>query len=105
MTNTAPLGGDVPEWTLGNRLWRARSHLGVTQQELATRLGIGLQQVKNGESDKRAPRRGVILGWAVATGVDPNWLENGTPGGGDTGRDDGPVTIRSPFTRPLLLVA
>ncbi len=67
----------VPEWTLGNRLWRARAHAGLTQQELAARLGIGLRQVKEGEADKRAPKRAVVLGWAVATGVDPAWLEHG----------------------------
>ncbi len=78
----------VPEWTLGNRLWRARAHAGLTQQELAARLGIGLRQVKEGEADKRAPKRAVVLGWAVATGVDPAWLEHGDqePNPADTTR-------------------
>jgi transcriptional regulator with XRE-family HTH domain len=88
-TETAPTLGRVPEWTLGNRLWRARLHLGVTQQELAERLGVGLRQVKDGEADRRAPKRAVVLGWAVATGVDPYWLETGIDprGGPNIGAD------------------
>jgi DNA-binding transcriptional regulator YiaG len=48
MSASEHYSGYVPPWTLGTRLWRARRYLGVTQQELATRLGIGLQQVKDG---------------------------------------------------------
>lgn len=76
MTNTAPLGGDVPEWTLGDRLRKARESAGDTQQQLANRLDISLRIVKEGEADKRRPKRAIILGWAVACGVSPRWLEN-----------------------------
>jgi transcriptional regulator with XRE-family HTH domain len=55
MSTLEHTSGHVPQWTLGNRLWRARTHLGVTQHELASRLGIGLRQVKEAENDKRAP--------------------------------------------------
>lgn len=89
MSVNAPIGGDVPIWTLGNRLWRARTHLGVTQQELAHRLGVGVRAIKEGESDKKAPRRATILGWAVACGVDPRWLETGHYAPRDNGPDLG----------------
>jgi transcriptional regulator with XRE-family HTH domain len=86
MSMNAPIGGEVPEWTLGNRLWRARTHAQLTQQELATKLGVGLRVVKEGEADKRGPKRWVVLAWAMVCGVDASWLETGER----SGRDDGP---------------
>lgn len=74
----------VPEFSLGDRLRRARAHLGVTQEELAGRLDIGLRQIKEGEADKRPLKRAIVLGWAVACGVDPYWLLTGEPDTGTT---------------------
>lgn len=66
-------------------MWRARRHVDLTQQQLAERLGLGLKSVKDYEADKRSPKRGVLLGWAVACGVDPRWLEHGYEGDPESG--------------------
>lgn len=80
MSEQTTTSGYVPTWTLGNRMWRARRHVDLTQQQLAKRLGLGLKSVKDYEADRRRPKRGVLLGWAVACGVDPTWLEYGHEG-------------------------
>jgi transcriptional regulator with XRE-family HTH domain len=77
MSETSTISADVPTWTLGNRLWRARRHVNLTQQQLAERLGVGLKSIKEYESDRRRPKRAVLLGWAVQCQVDPRWLEHG----------------------------
>lgn len=90
MSTTEHRVGYVPVWTLGNRLWRARQFHGVTQQELAADLGIGLRAVKEAEADKRPPRRATVLGWAFVCGVDPVWLEHGI-----VPNTDAPTTVDS----------
>ena len=92
MSQTSTIGSDVPTWTLGNRLWRARRHADLTQQQLAERLGVGLKSIKDYEGDRRRPKRGVLLGWAVTCQIDPTWLEHGD--GADDSEDG--VTSRSP---------
>lgn len=97
MSETSTISSAVPTWTLGNRLWRARRHADLTQQQLAERLGVGLKSIKDYESDRRSPKRGVLLGWAVTCQVDPAWLEHG-----DGEADPEPWDTRG---SPTLLVA
>jgi transcriptional regulator with XRE-family HTH domain len=89
MSTAEHIGHDVPEWTLGWRLQRARDHRGLTQQQLATELQIGLRQIKEAEAGKKRPGRATLIGWAFVCGVDTRWLESGV-----TGIDDGGHTIR-----------
>jgi transcriptional regulator with XRE-family HTH domain len=69
----------VPEWTLSDRLQKARNYAGLTQSELAHQLGAGTKTViryENGEAAKRS----TLIAWAVVCGVDPQWLiEGNTP--------------------------
>lgn len=96
-------GGTVPAWTLADRLSKARAHAGFNQREIAAALAISLRSVNRYE-DGEPIKRGLLLGWAMACGVDAGWLEHG-----HTGRDDGGVTIGYPLTvtpaRSLGLVA
>ena len=96
MAHTTTQTPIVPEWTTGDRLRRSRNHLGVTQEELAHILGIGLRAVKEAEAGKASLKRAVLLGWAVACHVDPEWLEAGTISNGDTRRQyaRGPDQLR-----------
>ncbi len=68
----------IPEWTLGDRLRKARESAGLEQTELASDIGISRRTVQNYERAKVRTRRPVLLAWAVRCGVPVEWLVNGT---------------------------
>jgi DNA-binding XRE family transcriptional regulator len=70
--------GDVPQWTLGDRMRKAREHAGLKQSELAKEIGIGRTSVVSYESGRKTPSRPVLLSWAMRCGVDHGWL-TGSP--------------------------
>ncbi len=80
-----PTAGFIPSWTLGDRLRKARVLTGLTTRDFADRIGVSHGTITNAELDKRAVRPITIKAWALATGVDVDWLEHGTtkprPGG------------------------
>ncbi len=71
--------GDVPTWTLGDRLRKAREHANLRQEELAAELGISRASVSVYESGHRPPMRSILLAWAMVCHVDLDWL-TGSPG-------------------------
>jgi len=77
----------VPTWTLADRLVKARQVAGYTQAEFAAVTGISLATIKRYESGTHNPKRAMVLGWSVACGVDPDWLETGnyTPDADESG--------------------
>ena len=83
----------IPQWTLGDRLTKARSLTGLNREEFARSLGISLSTVKRSELDLHPVKRAIILGWAVACGVDPDWLEHGDEGEGGEPPISPPVTL------------
>lgn len=81
--------GAVPQFTVGDRLRKAREVSGMDQGELAEAMGVSRKTIGNNESGGVTPRKIVIRAWALATGVDAEWLETGEdpadphgPGGG-----------------------
>lgn len=70
-------GSRVPEWTLGDRLRKARESAGLEQAELAMITGLARQTVSNYERDAVHPRATGVRLWALATGVPVVWLESG----------------------------
>lgn len=78
----------IPEWTLADRLRKAREYAGLDQQEMADRIGISRRSVVNYEGGKHAPGRPVLLSMALATGVPLAWLMDGST----TGPIDGGAT-------------
>lgn len=66
----------VPEWTLGERLAKARKDAGFTQRELAKRLHVSAGAVARWESDTGRPRDllATIEDWERVTGVPRWWL-------------------------------
>lgn len=91
-TTTAPVTPHtpVPEWTLADRLSKARRHAGLEQPELADMIGIARSSLSAYENGHRTPRRPVLLSWALATGVPLEWLTEGShtcPACDGTGRD------------------
>lgn len=82
----------VPEWTLADRLLKARKHAGLTNNDLAADLGYGRQTISAWVTGAEVPRRAIILAWALRCGVDVGWLETGEapagrPDGGPSGLD------------------
>ena len=79
--------GAVPQWTASDRLAKARKVADLSQTQLAERLGISERTIKRYEAGA-TPKRGIVLGWAMATGVNATWLEHGIDVNGND-PDDG----------------
>ena len=90
MTRAVIRRGVIPVLTPGQRLTVAREFVDLTQGELAERLGVTTATVQRAESGKTQPRRPTFMAWAMATGVDLDWLEKGdSPAGPDMSPDGG----------------
>lgn len=73
----------VPEWTLADRLRKARDTAGYSQAELSHHTGISQRSIIRYERGQAEPRRPELLAWATACHVEYEWLATGpTPGGG-----------------------
>ncbi|HEU4543592.1 MAG TPA: helix-turn-helix transcriptional regulator, partial [Jiangellaceae bacterium] len=71
--------GVIPQWTVPDKIRKAREYAGLSQQELADRLSVTRTSVINWERGHTRPLR-VLLGLlADATGVDPDWLASDDP--------------------------
>jgi len=69
--------GTRPEWTLADRLRKAREVAGLHQHELAAELGISSTSIGNYEAGRSRPRRPVLTVWALRCGVPLSWLLEG----------------------------
>jgi DNA-binding XRE family transcriptional regulator len=67
--------GAAPEFTLTDRLRKAREHGGLDQPELASLMGVSVRSIRNYEAGRTTPRRPQLIAWAFATGVSLEWLE------------------------------
>ncbi|MGQ4576167.1 helix-turn-helix domain-containing protein [Dermabacteraceae bacterium P7006] len=77
------MAGVIPEITLGTRLRVAREYAGLQQGDLSERIGVSPTSIGAAENNKSKPRRSTVILWAMATGVDFDWLMSGhekTPG-------------------------
>lgn len=72
-----PGSGIVPVLTDGQRLMLARTYVGLTQGQIAERLGVTTATVQRSESGQTKPRRTTFMAWSMATGIDLHWLETG----------------------------
>ena len=80
----------IPTWSVQDRVIKAREIAGFSQAELARELGTSLSTVRRIEKGEKPANRMELLGWAVACGVDPEWIING----GDSGADTAPVHLQ-----------
>ena len=64
----------VPQWTLGDRLRKAREFAGLQQTELAAEIGVGRSSIINYEKNHAQPPRSVLIAWALRCAVDYEWL-------------------------------
>lgn len=92
MSTAAEGSGAVPSWTLTDRLIKSRAHAGMNQRDIAEALDISVRTVNRYEAGDTV-KRGIVIGWAFACGVSPEWLLTGQS---VTGGDEGGVTRRYP---------
>lgn len=81
----AAAGGVRPDWTLADRLRKARVHAELHQDELADELEISRRSVQLYENGTKVPKRPVLIAWALRCGVEYAWLINAE---GDEGEPD-----------------
>jgi transcriptional regulator with XRE-family HTH domain len=70
---------EVPTWTLGERLTKAREHAGVDIEEMAHRLGVSGRTIRNYENQAVRITRATIIAYATETRVPIDWLEDDDP--------------------------
>ena len=75
---TSPDSGRIPELTLGWRLRMARETTGMGLREFAAHIGVTPDTLTSAERDRRKVRPITINAYALATGVNREWLEAGT---------------------------
>lgn len=101
MSETAP--SRIPVLTLG---WRLKMALGdMKAGDMAELLGVDRSTVSRWMADRGAPpRRVYVRQWAMATGVDVEWLERGTtkpqPDGGPAGASSPLCAIKDSNLEP-----
>lgn len=78
--------------TFGDRLAAAREAAGLTQTELATRLGVNIATLRNWENDRSEPRSNRTQMLAGMLGVSLRWLMSG----------EGPGLERPPADLPAV---
>lgn len=107
MTNAITIAGMVPEWTVADRVRKARESAGLKQGELADQVGMSRGGIARIEQGKGEPRRTTLIAVAFATGVSLQWLETGETPAGDS--PDGGSVVRhqglEPRTHCLSLLA
>lgn len=69
--------GSVPQWTVADRLRKARESAGLEQGELAELAGVSRATISAAENGHRSPSRATVRLWAMATGVPLGWIEQG----------------------------
>ena len=74
-----PTTWSVPEFTIADRLRKARELTGLDQAQFAEEIGVSARSVGNYESDKyRSKRKRLVLrAWALRCGVPVEWIETG----------------------------
>lgn len=84
--STQTFAGDVPEGTVVERLWIARTRKGLEKQELAALIEVSRETVGNYEdfAYTRKRTKNTMRRWARACGVNEAWLLTGQAGP-DTG--------------------
>lgn len=107
MTHAVDLSGKIPQWTVADRVRKARESAGLKQNDLSELLGMARTSLARIEQGKSDPRRTTLIGIAFATNVDLNWLETGKTPGGDmpTGGEECAIRESNPEPTDLRLVA
>lgn len=65
-----------PEWTIGDRLRKAREFAGLKQSDMAARFRVGRSTIANWEAERNTPGYLALEKWAEVTGVPFDWLHD-----------------------------
>lgn len=65
---------NIPVFSLGDRMAKARSHAGYSQQEMADQLHVSRVTLSRYESGDRTPNKELVQALADATGVPVSWF-------------------------------
>jgi len=85
---TEQRAGEIPQFTRGDRLRKAREKTGLDRGQFATEIGVSRNSVSSAESDAHNTLKVTVMAWALRTKVDYEWLETGiepSPGHGPGG--------------------
>ena len=103
--STQPLVGLIPEFTIHDRLRKAREASGLDQEQLAEAIAMSRTSVSNYETGAASnPRKIVLNAWSLATGVPVQWIttgiaptpeNDGAPAGGAGAPSDGLLRLDS----------
>lgn len=91
--------GTIPEWSVADRMRKAREMRGMTQTEFAEATGLSRRTVSRLESGDKLPVTKDYNLWQMATGVPRAWLETGEAPH-DGGAPD-PSRLRESNPRPI----
>jgi DNA-binding XRE family transcriptional regulator len=103
--STNPAFGVVPEFTVGDRLRKARQLTELTTRQFAEEIGVSQKTITDAEGDRRATRKIVMRAYAMRTGVSLEWLETGIApetlgsGGGGGGQSEGNAGVATRHAR------
>ena len=89
MTTATTAPREIPEWTITDRLRKARELTGLDQGPFADRIGVSRGTVSNYERGSKTHKKSVLMTWAMGSGVPLEWLmtgEEGTPHAPQGGR-------------------
>lgn len=73
--------GLVPEWSMADRLRKARELTGLDQTEFADEIGVSRGTVSRYERGEATAKRPILTVWAMRTGVPLTWLTTGAAPG------------------------
>ena len=74
-------GTGDPEFTIADRLRKAREITGLDQGEFAKASNMSRTTIVNYEQGHRVPRAIYVRVWADVAGVSVEWIQTGTPAG------------------------
>ncbi len=80
---------NVPVWTVGDRMRKARREAGLERKAIAEYLGVTPSAVSRFELRKNAPRLGTLRLWAQRCDVPLQWLIYGEIPPGPKARSEG----------------
>lgn len=101
MAQISEAGESIPQWTLGDRLRKARKTAGLEQVDMARLLVKSRGAVAGWEAGAHRPDELALRAWAHETNVSLAWIKYGST---MTEPDDGDPAVTGQY-RPLALVA
>lgn len=96
---TTQPGVQIPQFTQGDRLRKARQLTGLTTRQFAEEIGVSQATITNAENDNSKVRRITLNAWSLRTGVPVSWLETGKAPM-DPADPDGGVPVTSRYVVP-----